>query len=317
MRKPAKNKWAKGWYKKRIIEERKYLWEPEYVALLAKWVGFKQGQTVVDVGCGLGYLGTLYWQYFGKGGKYCGVDISPKLITEAKKLSRNWAKGGTAEFKVGDAYQLPYPDDYADVVMCQTLLLHLSDQQKAVNEMFRILKPGGIALCKEPDHLSMALQHSISSMPELPMKDKLFFQKMSYICARGREKLGLGISDTAPHVPLWLKEAGFKQIDAKTSSQPFFMIPPYETPKQKYDISWWKESFQLSERPSEKKMMRNNYKKTFFAGGGTQSDYNKYLIFLHKKYPARRKLYMQQLNNGTYYLFSAKQFFIIKGCKPK
>jgi len=316
MKKPAKNKWSKGLYKKMIIDQRKFMWEPEYVALLAKWAGFKQGQTVVDVGCGLGYLGTLYWEYFGKGGKYCGVDISPKLVTEAKKLTRNWAKDGTTEFKVGDAYKLPYPDNYADVVMSQTLLMHLSEPQKAVTEMFRILKPGGVVLCKEPDHLSMALQRGVSSLPDLPLEDNLFFRKMAYVCAKGREELGLGISDTAPHVPLWLKESGFKCIDAKMSSQPFFMIPPYETPKQKYDISWWKKSVRSSEKPNEKKRISAEFKKTFFAGGGTQSDYNKYLILL-KKYRARRKAYIRQLNNGTYYLFSAKQFFAIKGHKPK
>ncbi len=316
MRKPAKNKWSKGEYKRAIIDQRKYLWEPEYVALLAKWAGFTPGQTVVDVGCGLGYLGTLYWPFFGRGGKYCGVDISPKLVAQAKKISKSWAQGGTTEFKTGDAYKLPYPDKYADVVMSQTLLMHLSEQQKAVNEMFRILKPGGVVLCKEPDHLSMALQRGVSSLPDLPLEDNLFFRKMAYICAIGREELGLGISDTAPHVPLWLKEAGFKCIDAKMSSQPFFMIPPYETPKQKYDISWWKKSVRISEKPNEKKRVSAEFKKTFFAGGGTQSDYNKYLILL-KKYRARKKAYIRQLNNGTYYLFSAKQFFAIKGCKPK
>ena len=315
MRKPAKNKWAKGWYKKRIIEERKFLWESEYVALLAKWVGFKQGQTVVDVGCGLGYLGMIYWQYFGKGGKYCGVDISPKLITEAKKLSRNWAKGGTTEFKTGDAYKLPYPDNFADVVMCQTLLLHLSDQQKAVNEMFRTLKPGGIVLCKEPDHLSMALQHSISSMPELSMEDILFFQKMSYICAKGREKLGLGISDTAPHVPLWLKEAGFKQIDAKMSSQPFFMIPPYETPKQKMVMENWEKELKIEEKKNEKRQELRRLKKLIIAGGGNINDYERYLS-LKSKYRCREKLYKRHIHEGSYYVFCARQLFAIKGCKP-
>jgi len=316
MRKPAKNKWSKGEYKRAIIDQRKYLWEPEYVALLAKWAGFKQGQTVVDVGCGRGYLGTLYWPFFGRGGKYCGVDVSSKLVAQAKKISKSWAKGGKTEFKTGDAYKLPYPDKYADVVMCQTLLMHLAEPQKAVTEMFRILKPGGAVLCKEPDHLSMSLQHVVDSLPELPMEESLFLHKAAYICAKGRARLGLGFSDTALHVPWWMKTAGFNKIDVKINSQPFMMIPPYETLKQKYDISQWKKSLLIREKPNEKKRINAEFKKMFFAGGGSQSDYNKYLK-LKNQYKSRKILYKQQLNNGKYYLFAACMFFAIKGCKPK
>ena len=316
MRKPAKNKWSKGPYKKAIIDPRKFMWEPEYVALLAKWVGFKQGQTVVDVGCGLGYLGTLYWPHFGKGGKYYGLDVSPKLIVQAKKMAKDWAKGGKTEFKVGDAYKLPYPDESADVVMCQTLLMHLSDPQKAVKEMYRVLKPGGAILCKEPDNLSWSLQHILTSLPELPMEDELFFRKIDFIYAKGRANLGQGFLNAAPRVPLWLKAAGFSQIDAKIASQVSLGVPPYETPRQKHEVAERKELICRSKKPDYKRQISDNFKKTFFAGGGTQSDYDKYLK-LRKKIKPRKKLYEQQIKTGSYFWFNARQLFAIKGNKPR
>lgn len=316
MRKPAKDRWSKGPYKKMIIDQRKFMWEPEYVALIAKWVGFKPGQTVVDVGCGLGYLGTLYWPFFGRGGKYCGVDVSPKLVAQAKKLSQSWAKGGKTEFKVGDAYKLPYPDKFADVVMCQTLLMHLSDPQKAVNEMYRLLKPGGVVLCKEPDNLSWSLQHSLTSLPELPIEDELFFRKIDFIYTKGRANLGQGFFNAAPRVPLWLKAAGFSQIDAKNASQASLGVPPYETPRQKHEIAERKESIRRSKDPSYKKQVKEHFRKTFFAGGGTKSDYDKYLK-LRKKHRPRKKLYEQQIKNGSYYWFNARQLFAIIGHKPR
>lgn len=316
MRKPAKNKWAKEHYKRMIIDQRKYLWEPEYVALLARWAGFKQGQTVVDVGCGLGYLGTLYWQYFGKGGKYCGVDVSPKLTAQAKKMSSSWAKGGRTEFKTGDAYKLPYPDNYADVVMCQTLLMHLSEPQKAVKEMYRVLKPGGAILCKEPDNLSVSLQHSITSMPELPLDEELFFHKVSFICNRGRAALGLGNYNAAQFVPLWLKETGFKGIDARMNSYAIFGIPPYETPKQLYESISRKRRLQLNQKAEEKQRGAKRFKKLFMAGGGSIKEYKRYLA-LSRKYKSKEKIYKKQIQDGTYYLFAASMFFAIKGCKPR
>jgi|GEM_PF-350321 len=316
MRRPAKNKWSKGENKRHIIDQRKFLWEPDYVALLAKWVGFKHGQTVVDVGCGLGYLGTLYWQYFGKGGKYCGVDVSPKLITQAKKMSKDWAKGGKTEFKVGDAYKLPYPDNYADVVMCQTLLMHLAEPQKAVNEMYRILKPGGAILCKEPDNLSVSLQHAVTSMPEFKLEEELFLHKVSYIINRGRAALGLGNYNTAPFVPLWLKETGFREIDARMNSYPVMGIPPYDTPKQEQSRINREKDILVSEAPREKRKRARAFKKMFMAGGGSKGDYNKYLAF-NKRNKPREKIYKKQIKERSYYFFAGNMFFAIKGSKPK
>jgi len=268
------------------------------------------------VGCGLGYLGTLYWPFFGRGGKYCGVDVSTKLATQAKKLSLHWAKGGKTEFKTGDAYKLPYPDNYADVVMCQTLLIHLSDAQKAINEMFRILKPGGVVLCKEPDNLSMSLQHTITSLPELPLEDELFFQKVAFISNKGNAALGLGYYNAAPRVPLWLKEAGFKKIDARINSYLMLGIPPYETEKQKYAIEYRQKLQKLYDTPNEKRKDNYEFKKIFFAGGGNRSDYVKYMK-LKRKYKPRNDLYKQQVKDGTAYWFCSSQFFAIKGSKPK
>ncbi len=73
---------------------------------LAKWLDLKQRMKVADIGCGLGYLGWTYWKYFGDNGSYIGVDISEKLIKEAKELSKDWAINGKADFINGDAYNL-------------------------------------------------------------------------------------------------------------------------------------------------------------------------------------------------------------------
>jgi SAM-dependent methyltransferase len=315
-RRPARNKWAKGENKRHIIEQRKFLWEPEYVALLAKWVGFKPGQTVVDVGCGLGYLGTIYWPYFGNKGKYCGVDVSPKLIAQAKKLSKGWVKNGAAEFKVGDAYNLPYPDKYADVVMCQTLLMHLKYPQKAINEMYRILKPGGAILCKEPDNLSATLQHAITSLPELKLDEELFLHKIAFICNNGRAVLGLGNYNAGLFVPLWMKEAGFNGIDARMNSYPAMGIPPYDTPRQEHARISREKDIRINETPKEKRKRSREFKKLFMAGGGSIGDYRKYLAF-GRKNRSQKKIYKTQIKDRAYYFFAGSIFFAIKGHKPK
>ena len=106
--KAAKIDWSKDEHRKHIIEERKFLWREDSIELYAKWIGLKAGMTGVDVGCGLGYLGWTFWKYFGNGGKYIGIDISEKLILEAKEISNDWIKRSSVEFLVGDVYLYPY-----------------------------------------------------------------------------------------------------------------------------------------------------------------------------------------------------------------
>ena len=51
---------------------------------------------------------------------------------------------------VADALNLPYQDNSVDAIYCEAVLEHLEDPQKAVLEMYRVLKPGGKAICITP-----------------------------------------------------------------------------------------------------------------------------------------------------------------------
>ncbi len=164
-------------WKEMLVYQRKFLWLEDTLDKLVAWLGLKPGMTAVDVGCGLGYLGYTYWSYFGKGGIYFGVDISLKLVQDAAKAAKEWAVNGKASFVAGDAYKLPFPDDFADLVMCQVLLIHLEKPELALAEMVRVAKPGGLIMCKEPDNLSAALAWGYSSTPALDLEEELLLKK--------------------------------------------------------------------------------------------------------------------------------------------
>ncbi|MCP4646257.1 MAG: methyltransferase domain-containing protein, partial [bacterium] len=157
-----------------IIEQRKFMWRDDSIEMYSRWMNLRQGMKVVDVGCGLGYLGWTYWQYFGKGGNYFGVDRSANLVNEASENSRDWAEGGNAYFVNADAYNLPFPNNYADWTMCQTLLMHLEFPEKALAEMVRVTKPGGLIMCNEPDNLSSSRRVTLSS--EMDLCDEEFIR---------------------------------------------------------------------------------------------------------------------------------------------
>lgn len=85
---------------------------------------------ILDAGCGNGWLGRHLphediW----------GIDISPAMVSLAATR--------LADARVGDVEQLPYEDNFFDVVFARSVIHHLAHPARGVAELFRVLKPGG------------------------------------------------------------------------------------------------------------------------------------------------------------------------------
>ncbi len=76
-----------------------------------EWLNLKEGERILDVACG---VGTLSLKIAEKGCKVHGIDISKDVIKRAKRLAER--ERITCEFEVGNAEDLPYPDEYFDKV---------------------------------------------------------------------------------------------------------------------------------------------------------------------------------------------------------
>jgi SAM-dependent methyltransferase len=85
----------------------------------------------------------------GPGGAITGIDKSADFIAEARR--RSAADRIHIDFEVGDADALPYGDAQFDNVRAERLLIYLSDPQRAVAEMKRVVRPGGSLAFIEPD----------------------------------------------------------------------------------------------------------------------------------------------------------------------
>ena len=73
-----------------------------------------------------------------------GVDISRSFVRIAEENARN--AGVRVSFEVGDAADLPFPDEQFDFVVCRAAFKNFSRPLIALNEMHRVLKRGGTAL---------------------------------------------------------------------------------------------------------------------------------------------------------------------------
>ncbi|WP_181797791.1 class I SAM-dependent methyltransferase [Streptomyces sp. WELS2] len=105
----------------------------------------RPGDRVLDIGCGPGVIARQVASAR-PGIHVTGVDFSPSRIAEARiNLS------GVGEAVHADARRLPLPDGAFDLVYCRFMLQFLPDPQRALAEMVRVCRPGGLVLLQELD----------------------------------------------------------------------------------------------------------------------------------------------------------------------
>lgn len=104
--------------------------------------GLKQGETVLDLGSGGGFDCFLASKSVGATGKVIGVDMTPEMISLAR---RNAEKGNyiNTEFRLGEIEHLPVADSTIDVIISNCVINLSPEKEKVFIEAFRVLKPGG------------------------------------------------------------------------------------------------------------------------------------------------------------------------------
>jgi ubiquinone/menaquinone biosynthesis C-methylase UbiE len=115
----------------------------------------KEGDQVLELGCGTGYFTR---ELVKLNIQVTAIDISPELSEEAKKAIPD----GNVFFQIQNAYQMDFKDHTFDAVIGSSVLHHL-EIDKAMAEIYRVLKPGGFLAFTEPNMMNpqIALQKNI------------------------------------------------------------------------------------------------------------------------------------------------------------
>jgi arsenite methyltransferase len=106
------------------------------------FAALKKGETVLDLGSGLGFDCFLAANKVGDEGKVIGVDMTPEMVYKARKsaLKGNYKN---VEFRLGKIENLPVADCSADVVISNCVINLSPNKMRVFKEAFRVLKPGG------------------------------------------------------------------------------------------------------------------------------------------------------------------------------
>jgi ubiquinone/menaquinone biosynthesis C-methylase UbiE len=146
----------------------------------------KPGDRVLEIGCGTGTLTLAAKARAGPSGEVAGLDLAPEMVAKAR--SKAARKGVDVTIREGSIANIPFTDDYFDVVMCSFMIYHMPEdvRRKGLAEINRVLKPGGhlFVLDTEPlDKLAPVVKEYPFTEVDLE-KVKFMFMWLWYVRAK-------------------------------------------------------------------------------------------------------------------------------------
>lgn len=182
--------------------------------VLFKFAGELRDLSVLDAGCGTGYLSILLAQ---QGANVTGIDISENMITEARAFAKE--KNVEIQFMVDSCSVLKSVTDQSyDLIVSNYVLMDLPDLDLATKNFHRVLKPGGKAVCIFGHPFSSELSEVENYFDEVKKTDRwgpfesdfIFFHRPLSHYWKSFRKAGFTIEDFEEPVAKDTSVAGFK-----------------------------------------------------------------------------------------------------------
>ena len=168
---------------------------------------------ILDVGCGAGMMAK---EIANKGYEISGIDYSYNMIRKAKAVCNVNTKFGM-NFLQGNIESLPFRDSAFDVVLCLGVITYLKSEQKALQEMSRILKPGGTMILSILNKFSLGKCLDISVFVKRKLQRIAANRIVSWKKIAEIEENHFTLkSYFMPSLRNSLRIAGFKELDCMT-----------------------------------------------------------------------------------------------------
>ena len=157
-------------------------WSRQLASRFVNFVSIGERDSVLDVGCGIGSLSFTIADAF-PAAQVTGVDPSAAFVRHAQTRARN----ERLQFQIGDAQALEFPNAAFDATLSQLVLNFVPDRDKALREMMRVVRPGGVVAAAVWDYgdgmrmLRVFWDEAVALDPPLAARDERHLP----LCKRG------------------------------------------------------------------------------------------------------------------------------------
>jgi len=225
-----------------------------------------QGGRVLDVGCGYGGLSLLLAEQR-PDLHLTGVDPERGVLESAAQSAAS-LEPGNLTFVQGEGQRLPSGDDRFDAVVCQTVLTHVADAPAVIQEMARVLKPGGVFMAAE---YSIVGPYNAWNSAQEPMRDEAWYERLfrlSRLRIRGKKKLGWGDDNLGVRVPALAAAAGLDVFDVRLNDRVLHVHSPYRHAKQQDYLALLKVLY----APDQNQALLKENTELLAAAGATETE---------------------------------------------
>ena len=113
----------------------------DYATDIAQRVNVPHGGAVLEIACGTGIVTRMLRDSLPASVRLVATDLNEAMLAYA---NHKFQSHESVEFKQADAMELPFPDASFDAIVCQFGLMFFPDKDRAMREVHRVLKPGGV-----------------------------------------------------------------------------------------------------------------------------------------------------------------------------
>lgn len=284
---------------------RDFWWNPTFIELTAKRLELDKHHSMLDVGCGQGHWTRILAPLLAANAEITAVDSDERWYSRNEELAAIFANSNNPfELKKGNAQKLPFDDDQFDLVTCQTVLIHVPKPQQALEEMKRVLKPGGTLLCVEPNNIIQSLTKTSLTKND-SIDETLDHIKYRLIIEKGKKNLGQGDNSLGDLLPGMFALADMHNIEVRLSDKAIAMYPPYNTKEQVATLKQWMTG----------SSWKSNTQKDidFFSAAGEQ--FMPFYFEYQEKYARRDDHLMGALQREQYHAAGGSLMYLVSGTK--
>ena len=288
-------------------KERDHFWNPDFLDLVAQRLDLQTVTRVADIGCGVGHWSAVLYRHLAADAGFVGVDRERSHVVDYLRRVREVATDPASITALqGEATKLPLPACAFDMATCQTLLLHLQHPERALEELVRITRPGGLVLCAEPNNLVARLPFS-GLMGGQPPERLIRLSELAWRYVLGRARLGKGAEFIGEQLPGMFARLGLEDVRVWFSDKVTASHPPYSRPDEVagFDaLARWRDG---GIGPYDREEMRVNV----IAGGGSEAFFDAawhdYLDHDQAMVAAVREQRWHSAGGGLFYLVAGRR----------